>query len=100
MQHDWGILSQQNLIVFALYSVVAWIIGHQASHIANLKTGQASLNWSLAFAMGLETFLGLLFLVWFGYRTSWYQAVLLFVVSLAVRPVLIVIERGLHSGLG
>lgn len=91
MLPDWSlgdIFSQKNLIV-------AWIIGHQSSHIANLKSGQATLNGGLAFVMGLETFLGLLFLVWFGYRTSWYEAVLLFVVSFAVRPLLIVVERGL-----
>jgi hypothetical protein len=89
------IFSQNNLLVFALYSVVTWIIGHQSSHIASLKNGQATLNWALAFVMGLETFLGLLFLVWFGYRTLWYQAVLLLLVSLAVRPLLIIVERGL-----
>jgi hypothetical protein len=88
------IFSQHNLIVFTLYSVVAWIIGHPSSHIASLKSGRTTLNWGLAFVMGLEMFLGLLFLVCFGYRTSWYQAVLLFFVSFAVRPLLIVVERG------
>jgi len=62
------VFSLQNLLVFGLYTVVAWIIGHQSTHIASLKAGQATLNYPLAFVMGLETFLGLLFLVWFGYR--------------------------------
>ena len=87
------LLTERSIIIFLVFAVVAWIIGHQSSHVAALKTGQATLGYWTATFMGLETFAGLLFLIWYGYQTHWYYAVILLCFSLVARPLLIVIER-------
>jgi hypothetical protein len=89
------LLTGKSLIVFVVFPIVAWIIGHQSSHIAATKAGQVTLSSGLAFVMGLETFAGFLFLIWYGYQTRWYLAVILFCFSLLVRPLLVLIERAI-----
>jgi hypothetical protein len=87
------LLTEQSIVVFLVFPIVAWIIGHQSSHMAAVKSGQADLSPPVALVMGLETFAGLLFLVWYGYQTRWYFAVALFGVSLLLRLPLVAIER-------
>ena len=87
------IFSQRNIIVLFIYSILAWIVGHQSSHIAYVRSGQGRFNSLLLFIMGLETFFAFAFILWFGYRVSWYLAVILFVLSFFVRLILVAIEQ-------
>jgi hypothetical protein len=61
-----------------MYSVLAYVHGHQGSHIAAIVSGQATLNplflWILLVYNWLF-FVPWLFLIWFGYKTSWWYAV-------------------------
>lgn len=86
-------LTEKSIIVFVVYAFVAWINGHQIGHIQYLKIGQATLDPWLVTPMVLGIWIGMLFLIWYGYQTHWYYAVFLVCFSYLVRPFLVTIER-------
>jgi len=86
-------LTSQFSALTVLFGLCAWFIGHQASHCAAYRSGQAELSYPLAFIMGLETFLGIIFLVWFAYRDSIAHAVGLLVLSVIMRIALVKLEN-------
>ena len=88
-------MDERSIVVFLVYPIVAWIIGHQSSHIAAAKSGKADLSGAVAVVMGLEIFAGFLFLIWYGYQTRWSFTVALFGFSLLLQLPLIVIERAI-----
>jgi len=79
------LFSSQGAVIIAVFSVAAWIIGHQSSHCVAIKTGRAQPMPILQNIMGLETFLGFAFLGWFAYQIGIVDALILLGLSLVVR---------------
>jgi len=90
-------LTAQFSALTILFSLSAWFIGHQSSHCAAYRAGSVELSRTLAVIMGLETFLGAIFLAWFAYMDGIAHAAGLFALSLVVRLALIKLESS--SGL-
>jgi hypothetical protein len=86
-------LTAQFSALTTLFSLCAWFIGHQSSHCAAYVTAQVKLSRPLAVIMGLETFLGTAFLIWYAYMDTIGHAVGLVVLSLIARIVLVKLER-------
>ena len=76
-----------------MYGLCGWFIGHQSSHCFALRAGQVKLNPLLAIIMGIETFLGAAFLLWFAYMEGIYNAILLFAFAFVFRFAIIKIEQ-------
>ncbi len=85
-------LTAQFSALTTLFGLCAWFIGHQASHCAAYQSGQAELSHPVALIMGLETFLGVIFLIWFAYMDSIAHAVGLLVLSFILRIALVKLE--------
>jgi hypothetical protein len=85
-------LTAQFSALTILFGLFAWFIGHQASHCAAYRSGRAELSHPVAIIMGLETFLGVIFLVWFAYMDGITHAAGLCVLSFIVRFVLVKLE--------
>ena len=84
--------------IVLLYSMVAFITGHQGSHAFSIKTGLSTLNPVLTLLLGLYSLpFPILFLIWIGYKTIWWYAVSIFFMSLIFRLIWtkITIETGL-----
>src|ERR1700682_2086875 len=77
-------LTAQFSALTILFSLCAWFIGHQASHCAAYRAGNVELSNPVALIMGLETFLGLIFLAWFAYMDGISHAARLFALSFVV----------------
>ena len=82
-------LTAQFSALTILFSLCAWFIGHQASHCAAYRAGSVELSNPVALIMGLETFLGLIFLAWFAYMDGISHAASLFALSFVVRLALV-----------
>jgi hypothetical protein len=91
-------LSETMLVTCGLYSVVAWIAGHQASHIHFLRIGRADLHPFLVILMVISQWLCLLYLIWYVYEAGFKSAVVLVCISLALRLPLIALERLVLQG--
>ena len=85
-------LTAQFSALTVIFGLCAWFIGHQSSHCAAYRTGQVELSYPVAFIMGLETFLGAVFLVWFAYMDGIAHAAGLFALSIIMRFVLVRLE--------
>jgi hypothetical protein len=101
---DMGIPDGAFWAISALYSAAAYFRGHQASHIAAIDAGQATLDPVLvrgllrSLTFGFWTFgAPLALLLWYGYKTVWWHAAAAFLVALVFRLVLTGIE--MKSGL-
>ncbi len=87
-------------VISILSCCVFYFRGHQASHIVAITTGQAELNpalikgmiFSYAFAFRWFGVFPLLFLVWYGYKTTWWLAAGAFIFAFVIRLVLTKIE--------
>jgi hypothetical protein len=86
-------LTAQFSALTILFSLCAWFRGHQASHCAAYRTGNVELSHPVAFIMGLETFLGPIFLAWFAYTDGISYAAGLFALSFVVRLALVKLEN-------
>jgi hypothetical protein len=76
-----------------LFSLCAWFTGHQASHCAAYGAGNVGLSHPVAFIMGLETFLGLIFLAWLAYVDGIAYAAGLLALSFVARLALVKLEN-------
>jgi hypothetical protein len=85
-------LTAQFSALTTLFSLCAWFIGHQASHCAAYQSGNAELSHPVAFIMGLETFLGAIFLAWFAYMDGIAHADGLLALSFVFRLALVKLE--------
>jgi hypothetical protein len=76
-------------LIAALSGFTNYLVDHQASHIVAISSGQATLNPLLARALRFSHgfsfrwlgFTPLLFMVWYGYKTTWWNAVGAFVLA-------------------
>jgi hypothetical protein len=89
------LLTPQFSALVALSGLLGWIIGHQASHCVALQAGRAELNLTLASIMGLETFSGMLFLVWYAYMMGIRATIWLAVNAFIFRLCLVWLEKPL-----
>ena len=85
-------LTAQFSALTVVFGLCAWFIGHQSSHCAAYVTGKVELSRQVAVIMGLQTFLGAAFLVWFAYMDSFAHAAGLFALSIIVRFALVKLE--------
>lgn len=71
-------------LIAAMYSVFAYLRGHQASHLFAVSAGQATLNPLLITILLLYHWLfwPWLFLIWFAYKTDWRYGLAAFVIGL------------------
>lgn len=77
-------------LIAIMYSLLAYFHGHQGSHIAAIKSGQAKLNPVLLWILLVYNwlfFVPWLFLIWYGYKTIWWYAVGVFVIGWVFRLV-------------
>lgn len=76
-------------LIAATYSLFAFFLGHQASHLVAIKSGQATLNPLIVTILLAYHWLfwPWLFLAWFGYKTAWWNGVGAFVIGLVFRLV-------------
>lgn len=88
-------LTAQFSALTTLFSLCAWFIGHQASHCAAYQSGKVELGHPVAFIMGLETFLGAIFLAWFAYMDGIAHAAGLLALSFVLRLALGKLESAL-----
>src|SRR5437879_537507 len=75
-------------LITVMYSIVAYLHGHQGSHLVAIKSGQATLNpILLGILRGYNwlLFMPWLFLIWYGYKTVWWYAVGAFVIAWVFR---------------
>jgi hypothetical protein len=81
-------------IIAALYSLMTYFYGHQGSHIAAVMQQGVKLNRYLLIVLLVYNwlFLNYVFIVWYGYKTVWWYAVSVFVVSQILRLVWTKIE--------
>src|SRR5260221_6462401 len=86
-------LTAQFSALTILFSLCAWFIGHQASHCAAYQARNVELSHPIACIMGLETFLGLIFLAWFAYMDGIPHAAGLLALSFVVRLALVKLEN-------
>ncbi len=75
------LLTTQLSAIVTLSGLLGWITGHQASHCLALQVGRAELNLTLARIMGLETFSGMLFLIWYAYMLGVRAAIWLLILA-------------------
>ena len=80
------LLTAQNSALVTLFGLLVWFTGHQGSHCAYLSIGRTDratpLNPFLTLIMGVETFSGFGFLIWYTYMTGIYSALKLLGLSL------------------
>jgi hypothetical protein len=88
-------LTAQFSALTTLFSLCTWFIGHQASHCAAYQSGNVELSRPLALIMGLETFLGAVFLAWFAYMDGIAHAAGLLALSFVFRLALVRLENAL-----
>ena len=86
-------ITAQYSALTVLYGLCGWFIGHQSSHCFAFRAGKVKLNPLLARIMGIETFLGIVFLGWFAYMEGIYYAIGLFALSFVFRFAIIKIEQ-------
>ena len=89
------LLTPQLSALVAVSGLLGWITGHQASHCFALQAGRAELNFTLARIVGLETFSGVLFLVWYAYMLGIRAAIWLAVLAFIFRLCLVWLEKPL-----
>lgn len=83
-----------------MYSLLAYFQGHQGSHLAAIKSGQAELNpvlLSILLIYNWLFFVPWLFVVWYGHKTVWWYAVGVFVIGWVSR--LVWTKIGMVTGL-
>ena len=88
-------INEHIFIGIVLYAFAAYLHGHQGSHLAYIKAGNAVLNPYLVFILWIYniTFLPWAALIWLGYKTIWYLPFGVLLGSLLIRPMLISIEQ-------
>jgi hypothetical protein len=75
-------------LIALTYSVIAYLYGHQGSHLVAIKFGTAALNPMLLVVLLVYNwlfFVPWLLLIWYGYKTVWWYAVRAFLVSWVFR---------------
>jgi hypothetical protein len=88
-------LSSQFSALVTPCGLCGWFIGHQSSHCFALVNGQAKLNPLLARIMGIETFLGSVFIVWLAFKEGIAYAAGVFALSFVVRLALVKLQEPL-----
>jgi hypothetical protein len=88
-------ITAQFSALVTLSGLLGWIVGHQASHCFALQAGRAELNHTLASIMGLETFSGMLFLLWYAYMMGIRAAIWLAINAFIFRFCLVWLEKPL-----
>ena len=88
--------------VAVLYGVIAYLCGHQGSHLAAVRTGRAPLAPVLVTILIVYNwlfFVPWLFLIWFGYETVWWWALAVLAIGFACQAVLtkIAMSTGLQK---
>lgn len=85
------------LIIVLLYGVAAYFHGHQGSHLAYIKIGEAVLNPFITLVLWIYhiTFLPWLTMIWLGYKTVWYYPIIVILAAQAVRFALVLIQDNL-----
>ncbi len=91
-------LTERTIMICGLSSIVAWITGHQGSHLAFLSVGRADLNPRLIIPMSIVTWLPTIFLIWYIYETGFKSAIVLVCISLALGVPLKALERLVLQG--
>lgn len=84
-------------IIVLLYGVATYFHGHQGSHLAYIKIGEAVLNPFLTFVLWFYhiTFLPWLAMIWLGYKTIWYYPLIVILAAQIVRFALVLIQDNL-----
>ena len=80
--------------IAVMYSLFAYFLGHQASHLAAITVRRAELRPRLALVLLVYrwVFFPWLFLIWYGYKTVWWYAVAAGVTGFAFRLIWTKIE--------
>ena len=82
------------MVLILLYTFTAYFIQHQKSHLAFLGADRrVQLNPLLSTLMAVEGIAGLLFLVWYGYKTVWYYPMILVLIGIPTTFVLKIVEH-------
>jgi hypothetical protein len=73
--------------ITVMYSLFGYFLGHQASHLAAINAGRATLNPVLTLVLLIYhwLFFPWLFLAWYGYKTVWWYAIAALAIGLAFR---------------
>lgn len=87
------LFSKEGAVIIAIFSLAAWIIGHQSSHCLNITTGRVRPIPLVQNIMGLETFAGFAFLGWFAYEVGVLEALTLMAISWILRLFIVKIEH-------
>jgi hypothetical protein len=85
------------LLLAIPYTFVSYFAMHRSSHLAYLQVDpRVRLNPFIVFVMRIEQFLGVVFLIWYGYMTVWYNPVILLIVAFFGTFILKAIEHTLR----
>jgi hypothetical protein len=85
----------QDFTLIVLASLASYFTMHQGSHLAWLSAGHSQLNPTLALLMSIEKYASPIFLIWYGFKTVWYNPLLLIAICFPGTIVLVTIERTL-----
>jgi hypothetical protein len=81
-----------------LYGISTYFHRHQGSHLVHIKSGEVTLNPILVFILWSYniTFLPWLFLIFIGFKTTWYLPLIVLGLSQAISLSLVSIEMKLN----
>lgn len=77
------------------YSLWYYFLGHQMSHVLYASQGHGTTPSYLPLYTALARFLGIAFLIFFGYISHWYFALILYVIGFIGQFILVRVEIAL-----
>ena len=83
----------QNLII--AYSFWYYFLGHQMSHVVYAKQGLVQSPTFLPLFAVIARALGIVFLIYFGFKSHWYLALLLYGIGLIGQFIIVRIETSI-----
>lgn len=77
------------------YSLWYYFLGHQMSHVIYAAQGHGTTPSFLPLYTALARFLGIAFLIYFGYVSHWYFALILYAIGFIGQFILVRVETAL-----